>query len=104
MREPLEKMEFTGTDALEWAGFQHLTPGDDGYGNFRTLSLWQPWASMIAVGLKRHETRSWETSYRGLLAIHAAKRPIPKREREFWGRMMNSPRFSGFDLDIEHLP
>lgn len=38
------------------------------------LSLWQPWASLIAVGAKRIETRGWATNYRGPLAIHAAKR------------------------------
>lgn len=40
----------------------------------KALSLWQPWASLIAVGAKQYETRSWSTLYRGLLAIHAAKR------------------------------
>jgi hypothetical protein len=40
----------------------------------RTISLWQPWASAIALGAKRVETRSWATNYRGPLAIHAAKR------------------------------
>lgn len=39
----------------------------------KALSLWQPWASLIAIGAKRLETRSWSTPYRGLLAIHAAK-------------------------------
>src|SRR5262245_18042005 len=38
------------------------------------LSLWQPWASLIAIGAKKIETRSWPTNYRGLVAIHAAKR------------------------------
>ena len=37
------------------------------------LSLWQPWASFMALGYKLNETRSWATSYRGPLAIHAAK-------------------------------
>lgn len=37
------------------------------------LSLWQPWASLIAIGAKRIETRHWSTSYRGPLVIHAAK-------------------------------
>lgn len=37
------------------------------------LSLHQPWASLIAIGAKRIETRSWSTTYRGPLAIHAAK-------------------------------
>lgn len=37
------------------------------------LSLWQPWASAIAIELKRVETRDWPTRHRGWLAIHAAK-------------------------------
>ncbi len=42
----------------------------------KALTLWQPYATAIASELKRFETRSWSTSYRGLLAIHAAKRPL----------------------------
>lgn len=42
----------------------------------KAISLWQPWASAIAVGAKRVETRSWATNYRGPLAIHAAKRCV----------------------------
>lgn len=38
----------------------------------KALTLHQPWASLIAVGAKKIETRSWSTSYRGPLAIHAA--------------------------------
>ena len=41
----------------------------------KAISLWQPWASLVAHGLKRYETRSWSTKYRGPLAIHAAKTP-----------------------------
>ena len=40
----------------------------------RCLSINQPWATLIALGAKRIETRSWSTSYRGLLAIHASGR------------------------------
>ncbi len=40
----------------------------------RALSIWQPWATLIAHGLKRIETRSWETRYRGPLLIHAARK------------------------------
>lgn len=40
----------------------------------KVLSLWQPWASLVAWGDKQIETRSWPTAYRGLVAIHAAKR------------------------------
>lgn len=34
----------------------------------------EPWASLIACGIKRYETRSWERDYRGELAIHATRR------------------------------
>lgn len=39
----------------------------------KALSLWQPWASAIPMGLKHYETRSWSTTYRGPLVIAAAK-------------------------------
>ncbi|HBX22633.1 MAG TPA: ASCH domain-containing protein [Desulfotomaculum sp.] len=40
----------------------------------KTLSLIQPWATLVAIGAKRIETRSWATKYRGPLAIHASKK------------------------------
>ncbi len=40
----------------------------------RALSLHQPWASLIAHGVKTIETRDWSTTYRGPIAIHAAKK------------------------------
>ena len=46
----------------------------------KVITLWQPWAQLMALGLKRFETRSWSTDYRGVLAIHAAKRSINWRE------------------------
>lgn len=39
----------------------------------KAITLTQPWATLIAIGAKKIETRSWGTSYRGPLAIHAAK-------------------------------
>lgn len=38
----------------------------------KAITLWQPWATFMALGLKKIETRSWDTRYRGPLAIHAA--------------------------------
>jgi activating signal cointegrator 1 len=40
----------------------------------KAISLWQPWASLVAHNWKHYETRSFKVSYRGLLVIHAAKR------------------------------
>lgn len=41
----------------------------------RILSLRQPWASLVAQGRKRIETRSWRTRYRGAVLIHASGNP-----------------------------
>lgn len=39
----------------------------------KALTLIQPWATLIALGAKRIETRSWATKYTGWLAITASK-------------------------------
>lgn len=38
----------------------------------KAITLTQPWATLVAINAKQIETRSWATTYRGLLAIHAA--------------------------------
>lgn len=50
----------------------------------RALPLWQPWATLVAVGAKRVETRGYPPHRLGLrygerIAIHATK-----RETELW--------------------
>lgn len=42
----------------------------------KAISLWQPWASAMALGWKKNETRAWSTKYRGPLLIHAAKKVV----------------------------
>lgn len=42
----------------------------------KALTIWQPYATLLVHGDKLYETRSWATSYRGRIAIHAAKRPV----------------------------
>ncbi len=44
----------------------------------RTLSMTDPWGTLVALGAKKIETRSWPTPYRGPLAIHSAKTLPPK--------------------------
>lgn len=53
---------------------------------YKALSLWQPWASLMAWGLKRNETRSWYTSHRGPLVIHAAQKWDKEIDRTCWSR------------------
>ncbi|WP_414551464.1 ASCH domain-containing protein [Anabaena sp. CCY 0017] len=49
----------------------------------KALSLWQPWASLIPLGMKTVETRHWKTSYRGDLLICAAKKNTKAQEEWF---------------------
>lgn len=53
--------------------------------SIKMLSLWQPWASLCIwknpddnKAEKQIETRHWDTSYRGLVAIHATKPLVPE--------------------------
>lgn len=39
----------------------------------KVLTLTQPLATLVAIGAKAIETRSWRTHYEGPIAIHAAK-------------------------------
>ena len=36
----------------------------------KVLTIKQPWASLIMLGYKRFEFRSWKTNYRGELLIY----------------------------------
>lgn len=46
----------------------------------KIVTLHQPYASLVALKLKCHETRHWSTSYRGPLLIHAAKKPMSDKD------------------------
>lgn len=55
----------------------------------KTLTVKQPWASLIVSGIKDIENRTWATKYRGPVLIHAsAKYAIPARmsNLEFFGQ------------------
>ncbi len=45
----------------------------------KAVSLWEPWATLVALKLKTYETRHWRHSYRGPLLICAAKGGLSKR-------------------------
>ena len=52
----------------------------------KAITLHQPWASLIALGAKRFETRSWKPNWRGTLVIHAGKElSVDTRDRVFMG-------------------
>ena len=39
----------------------------------KTLTIKQPYATLIMEGLKEYEFRTWKTNYRGEILIHAGK-------------------------------
>lgn len=47
----------------------------------KVLTLREPWASLIGENIKLVETRSWPTSYRGELYIHAGLTKIPANNK-----------------------
>ena len=48
----------------------------------KVLSIKEPFATLIKEGKKKIETRSWKTSYRGELYIHASSTKIPREWKE----------------------
>ena len=46
------------------------------------LSVKQPWAALLALGLKTIEVRRWPTARRGRILIHAAR--VPDERPEAW--------------------
>lgn len=59
----------------------------------KAITIRQPHASLVALGVKQIETRSWATTYRGPLAIHAAKRCVAGTTGE-WHVEDDTPRRS----------
>jgi hypothetical protein len=76
-----------------------------GSGEMNAISLWNPWALFVKLNEKKNETRSWYTSYRGLLAIHAAK-TFPKEAKELcWTEPFRSILLKhGYDLSFSNMP
>lgn len=69
----------------------------------KALTLTQPHASLIPLGAKRIETRSWSTNYRGRIAIHAAK-GFPQKARALCQAHPFIEALNAFNLTEKDLP
>lgn len=49
----------------------------------KVITIKQPFASLIAAGIKQYEFRTWKTNYRGELLIHAGKGVDKKAMKKF---------------------
>lgn len=59
------------------------------------ITLWQPWATLVAIGAKRFEFREWPAPRRLVgrrIAIHAGARKIPKTDLRELLVKLQSPR------------
>jgi len=56
----------------------------------KALTIHQPFASLIASGVKHYETRGWKTNHRGRVAIHAGK-VWSKDHESAWRNMRRTP-------------
>jgi phage N-6-adenine-methyltransferase len=64
----------------------------------KAISLWQPWASLISLGLKHYETRSWKTSYRGKLLICSTAK-FTKIQHQQYLKICNEVELPPWDED-----
>lgn len=74
----------------------------------KALSVIQPWASLIAVGIKDIENRTWRTNFRGEFLLHASA----KRLSVGWNALTDEQRTAAARLihpfgtvnDVKLLP
>lgn len=64
----------------------------------KAISLQQPWASLVVMGAKKTETRSWNTFYRGRILIHASQ------GKDMGINVWNLPPFEKYIKDFNSLP
>lgn len=58
----------------------------------KVITLKQPWATLVAEGLKKYEFRSWKYNYRGEILIHAGKGIDKDAIKKFSCLKLNYPR------------
>lgn len=68
----------------------------------KVISLMQPWATLVVIGAKKIETRSWNTKHRGEILIHASKK-MTRAQRVLADSVPFIDAFDHEDVDELHL-
>jgi hypothetical protein len=63
----------------------------------KAISLLQPWATLVVMGVKTIETRNWGTKHRGPILIHAS-------QRKAGSIFAMEPHFKKYIDDFKKLP
>lgn len=70
----------------------------------QAITIWQPWADLIAIGAKPYEFRSWRPSSVHIgqrIAIHAGARGIKRPEiQDLLHRLKTAPETTGLDPEL----
>lgn len=72
----------------------------------KALSIKQPWASLIAHGIKDIENRTWKTHFRGRIYIHASDKSVEqpfcysRKQLDFLIQNNNNFKYSGISAII----
>lgn len=67
----------------------------------KALTIKQPWASLIASGIKDIENRTWRTNFRGRIYIHASG-TYDHRHREM-SHLFSINQWSSLSIADQHL-
>jgi len=75
----------------------------------KTLSIRQPWATLVVKGIKDIENRTWKTDYRGKILIHAGSTKIPDNiyetlPGELYSGLQNEVNFGNVEGNLNLLP
>ncbi len=60
----------------------------------KVITLMQPWATLVVIGAKNIETRSWNTKYRGDILIHASSKKPSNELMEYMGHWLSVAGYS----------
>ena len=63
----------------------------------KAISLLQPWAALVVMGVKKIETRNWATKHRGTILIHAS-------QGKAGSIFASEPPFKKYIPDFKKLP
>jgi len=64
----------------------------------KALTIKQPWASLIAHGIKDIENRTWRTNFRGRIYIHASAKSVGNDLET----IINYEQFKSIPEDLQH--
>lgn len=65
----------------------------------KALSIKQPWASLIAHGIKNIENRTWKTKFRGRIYIHASGNKV---KSEDFGLMISDEMYIDYSRKLRN--